>query len=60
LTDVTGDEQISDVLASQRSPAEDARRLVDVALANGATDSVTVLLGDYRIRPSQAAPDKAR
>jgi hypothetical protein len=30
--------------------------LVDIALTNGATDSVTVLLGDYRIRPSQAAP----
>jgi serine/threonine protein phosphatase PrpC len=60
LTDVTGDEQISDVLASQRRPGEDARRLVDVALANGASDSVTVLLADYRIRPSQAAPDQVR
>jgi protein phosphatase len=57
LTDVVGEEQISDVLASQRRPVEDARRLVDMALANGATDSVTVLLGDYRIRPSQAAPE---
>lgn len=60
LTDVVGEEQMSDVLASQRKPAEDARRLVDIALANGATDSVTVLLGDYRIRPSQAAPEQVR
>jgi serine/threonine protein phosphatase PrpC len=60
LTDVVGEEQISDVLASQRKPADDARRLVDIALTNGATDSVTVLLGDYRIRPSQAAPEQLR
>jgi serine/threonine protein phosphatase PrpC len=38
-------------------PADDARRLVDLALANGATDSVTVLLGDYWIRASQEAPE---
>jgi len=60
LTDVVGEEQISDVLASQRKPADDARRLVDIALTNGATDSVTVLLGDYRIRPLQAAPEQLR
>lgn len=59
LTDVVGEEQISDVLASQRRPAEDARRLVDLALENGATDSVTVLLGDYRVR-TQAAPEQPR
>ena len=60
LTDVVGEDQISDVLASQRRPADDARRLVDIALANGAADSVTVLLGDYRIRASQAAPEQIR
>jgi protein phosphatase len=51
LTDTVREDQIADVLASQRRPSEDAMRLVNVALANGATDSVTVLLGDYRHRP---------
>ena len=55
LTDVVREEQIADVLAAQRRPADDARRLVDLALDKGATDSVTVVLGDYRMRPSQAA-----
>lgn len=50
LTNVVREEQIADVLAGQRRPADDAQRLVDLAIANGATDSVTVLLGDYRMR----------
>jgi protein phosphatase len=58
LTDHAREDQIADVLSGQRRPADDARRLVDVALANGATDSVTVLLGDYWIRgASQEAPE---
>lgn len=57
LTDYLREDQIADVLAAQRRPADDARRLVDLALANGATDSVTVLLGDYWIRASQEAPE---
>ena len=60
LTDVVREEEIADALASQRRPADDARRLVDLALEKGATDSVTVLLGDYRMRPSQAAPEAIR
>jgi len=50
LTDHVREDQIADVLASQRRPADDAQRLVDIALEQGATDSVTVLLGDYRVR----------
>jgi PPM family protein phosphatase len=57
LTDHVREDQIADVLAGQRRPADDAQRLVDLALANGATDSVTVLLGDYWIRASQEAPE---
>jgi PPM family protein phosphatase len=58
LTDHAREDQIADVLSGQRRPADDARRLVDLALANGATDSVTVLLGDYWIRgASQEAPE---
>jgi serine/threonine protein phosphatase PrpC len=49
LTDVVGDEQISDALAAQRHPDEDTQRLVDIAVSLGATDDVTVLLADYRI-----------
>src|SRR5262245_8519470 len=57
-TDYVREDQIAEVLSGQRRPADDARRLVDAALANGATDSVTVLLGDYWVRgASQEAPD---
>src|SRR5262245_43088112 len=58
LTDYVREDQIADVLAGQRKPADDAQRLVDVALERGATDSVTVLLGDYWVRgASQEAPE---
>jgi protein phosphatase len=60
LTDSVREDQIAEVLASQRRPADDAKRLVDLAVANGANDSVTVLLGDYRIAASQAAPEAPR
>jgi serine/threonine protein phosphatase PrpC len=48
LTGVVQEDRISEVLASQRSPGEECRRLVDLALTSGATDSVTVLIADYR------------
>jgi serine/threonine protein phosphatase PrpC len=57
LTDYVREDQIADVLSGQRRPADDAQRLVDLALANGATDSVTVLLGDYWMRALQEAPE---
>jgi protein phosphatase len=50
LTGAVPEDQIADILAGQRRPADDAQRLVDLAIANGATDSVTELLGDYRMR----------
>jgi protein phosphatase len=57
LTDVVRENEIADILAGQRRPADDAHRLVELAMARGATDSVTVLLGDYRMRSSQTAHD---
>jgi PPM family protein phosphatase len=57
LTNVVREDQIADVLAGQRRPADDAQRLVDLAIDNGAPDSATVLLGDYRLQSSQMAPD---
>jgi PPM family protein phosphatase len=57
LSNYLREDQIADVLAGQRRPADDTQRLVDLALANGATDSVTVLLGDYWIRASHEAPE---
>jgi protein phosphatase len=54
LTDSLREDQIADVLAGQRRPAEDAQRLVDLAIANGASDSVTVLLGDYSVRAEES------
>jgi PPM family protein phosphatase len=51
--------QIADVLALQRRPKEDCQRLVDLALAAGGPDNVTVMTADYRIRwapPATGAP----
>jgi serine/threonine protein phosphatase PrpC len=52
------EEQIADLLAGHRRPEDDAKRLVDLALANGATDSVTVLLGDYWVRATHEPSDE--
>ena len=48
LTEVVQEDRIAELLAAQRSPGEDCRRLVDLAMSSGATDSVTVLIADYR------------
>ena len=48
LTEVVNEDRISEVLAAKRSPGDDCRRLVDLAMSSGATDSVTVLIADYR------------
>jgi serine/threonine protein phosphatase PrpC len=48
LTEVVNEDRISEVLAAHRTPGEDCRRLVDLAMSSGATDSVTVLIADYR------------
>jgi len=49
LTDVVSDEAISDVLASRRSQVEQCDVLVDMALANGAADNTTVVIGNYHV-----------
>ena len=58
LTESVRENVIADVLAAQRRPEEDAKRLVDLAVANGATDSVTVVLGDYRVQGSNEVSEQ--
>jgi protein phosphatase len=58
LTDAVREEQIADVLAGQRRPADECQRLVDLARRNGTSDSVTVMLADYAIRTPHP-PDRA-
>lgn len=50
LTDVVSEDQMADVLAGRRHPQEDCQRLVDLALAAGGPDNVTVIQADYTIR----------
>ena len=57
LTDVVEDDAIADTLASRRTPGELCDQLVDIALAKGATDNVTVVIGNYHI-PSSTADTK--
>jgi len=59
LTEVVHEDRISEVLASQRGPGEECRRLVDLALTSGATDSVTVLMADYRTERAPAPIEAA-
>jgi PPM family protein phosphatase len=49
LTDMVSDDEIADVLSARRTPAEQCDFLIDLALANGGTDNVTVVLGNYEI-----------
>jgi protein phosphatase len=56
LTEFVSEEQIADVLAAHRRVSDDAQHLIDLALANGASDSVTVMIGDYGVRGEQGAP----
>jgi protein phosphatase len=44
LTDLVDDEALRDVLIEQRDPAEACRRLIDLALANGGRDNITVIV----------------
>jgi protein phosphatase len=59
LTDVVTDDRIADVLALRRHPNDDCQRLVDEALAAGGPDNITVLVADYRIRPSTTYAETA-
>ena len=49
LTDLVTDEEIAAVLKRTSSSNDACRTLVDMALAQGGTDNVTVVLGRYRI-----------
>jgi serine/threonine protein phosphatase PrpC len=59
LSEVVQEERMAETLAAQRSPGEDCRRLVDLALSSGATDSVTVVIADYRTARVQAPAEAA-
>jgi protein phosphatase len=52
LTDVVEQDAIADTLASRRAPDEQCDQLVDLALANGTTDNVTVVIGNYHFPSS--------
>jgi protein phosphatase len=49
LSDMVSDNQIAEVLTLRRRPAEQCDLLVDMALANGGKDNVTVVLANYQI-----------
>jgi protein phosphatase len=44
LTDLVDDDAIREVLVERRAPAEACRRLIDLALANGGRDNITVIV----------------
>jgi PPM family protein phosphatase len=54
LTDIVTPDQIADVLAPRRRPDEDCRRLIDLAVAQGSPDDVTVMVADYTRRGDPA------
>ena len=56
LTDAVSGEQMADALAPRRHPQQDCLRLIDLALAAGATDDVTVVIGDYTLRGDATHP----
>ena len=49
LTDTVDEERIAEVLASEQSPDDQCRALVDLAMAAGGDDDVTALVARYRI-----------
>ncbi len=49
LTDVVDEEQIGEVLASEQTPDDQCRSLVDLAMVSGGDDDVTALVARYRI-----------
>jgi protein phosphatase len=55
LTDLVSDEEIEAVLAADGSARASCRRLVDMALANGGRDNVTVIVARYSIPASPEA-----
>jgi protein phosphatase len=49
LTDLVDEERIGEVLASEQTPDDQCRSLVDLAMASGGDDDVTALVARYRI-----------
>ena len=54
LTDVVSQREIAEALASRRHPSEQCQELVDLALAAGSADDVTVVVADYNLRTRPA------
>ena len=50
LTDVVSEREIAETLTSRRDPREQCQELVDLALAAGSADDITVIVADYRLR----------
>ena len=55
LTDLVDDDTIRQVLIDCRESAEACRRLVDLALAAGGRDNVTVVLARYQLPKNPGA-----
>jgi protein phosphatase len=54
LTDFVKDREIAEALTSRRHPREQCQELIDLALAAGSADDITVVVADYRL---QARPE---
>jgi PPM family protein phosphatase len=50
LTDFVNEREIADALTSRRHPREQCQELIDLALAAGSADDITVVVADYRLR----------
>jgi protein phosphatase len=50
LTDFVKEREIAEALTSRRNPREQCEELVDLALAAGSPDDITVVVADYRLR----------
>jgi protein phosphatase len=56
LTDVVQEDAIAELLACRRNQGEQCDLLLDMALANGADDNTTVILGYYNVPQLAADP----
>ena len=54
LTDFVREREIAEALTSRRHPREQCQELVDLALAAGSADDVTVIVADYNLRARPA------
>jgi protein phosphatase len=50
LTDFVNEREIAEALTSRRHPREQCQELIDLALAAGSADDITVVVADYRLR----------